>query len=137
MVENKNNISSVITNGDAYFFSYKVYIWIIGRKPFDEEKDNVLQSIELRKHSIDLTGSMQLPSKFVYKLIYYPKFSSVMELKETIDKNEKGGYFSLDHVLFEPGNSKESFELYASLYEVVKGKLYDVDRVLEDIVSNP
>ena len=137
MVENKNNISSVITNGDAYFFSYKIYIWIIGRKPFDEEKDNVLQSIELRKHSIDLTGSMQLPGKFVYKLIYYPKFSSVMELKETIDKNEKGGYFSLDHVLFEPGNSKESFELYASLYEVVKGKLYDVDRVLEDIVSNP
>lgn len=94
----------------TYYFKYKSYIW----------------SIE------DLSSYNQSGG---YDLIFYPGFSSVADvIKYTEDK----GMTEENYVKYESSAIKtvEADESFSELYRIVKGKLHDVDKVLDDIIAD-
>jgi len=116
MVKNNRLIEDVAILSDynndksqnKYFFKYKSYIWSI--KDLDLEDND-------------------------FELIYYPGHNFVSDVLSEIRKpglNDEGyvKYLSSDI------KTREATESFTDLYRIVKEKLYNVDKVLDDIIGD-
>ncbi len=116
MIKNSHLIQEVSVLSDyysgnniqKYFFRYKSYVWSIQ----DKESD----------------GSD-------FELIFYPGYNVVSDVLSDIrhpglNEDEYVKYTSSDI------KTREATESFADLYRVVKGKLHNVDSVLEDIIGD-
>jgi len=137
MIINSDKISEGIVYKGEYFFRYMSYVWSI--KPSDFNRDYFI-------------------------LTYYPNYSSVLNLKAdmqnkadmhlgtTVKSINKSPSEKLRDKLLnytsdikpagivtynsESYKTKEAIESFRDLYKTVSEKLYDVDNVLDDIISS-
>ncbi|MEL7664112.1 MAG: hypothetical protein AAGU10_08285 [Methanosarcina mazei] len=93
----------------TYFFKYKSYIWSI--------EDYILDKNE------------------GYFLKYYPGFSKVSDIIRYIEDKgiKEENYVKYDSSILKTIEAEESF---TELYRIVKEKLHDVDKVLDDIIAD-
>lgn len=93
----------------TYYFKYKSYIWSIEESAYAQ------------------SGG--------YDLVFYPGFSNVADIIKYI---ENKGMTEEDYVKYESSAIKtvEADESFSELYRIIKGKLHDVDKVLDDIIAD-
>lgn len=106
MVLNNNKISNVREYNAVFYFSFMNYVWSIWK---DEAK---------------------LAS---YTLVFYPGYNNS---EDVYDMATAGGYPS-KYVSYVSSDekTKEATESFAELYRVVNEKLYNLENVLDDIIS--
>lgn len=98
----------------TYYFKYKKYVWSI-------EYNSLINNID-----------------GVYYLNYYPGFSEVEDLIKYVGKNGTIAITEENYIVYDSSTIKtlEADESFSELYRVVKGKLYNVENVLDDIIRD-
>lgn len=107
MIVNKKLIDSVIIGESEIFFRYRdKYIWSVRRDPDSSE----------------------------YLLWYYPGAGGVAE----IAANDGSDWDHVPMVLYKTADigTKEARASFAELHSIVKERVYGMDEVLEDIISD-
>jgi hypothetical protein len=108
MISNKGKISHVKSDGDTYFFLYdEKYTWSISY----EEVDNN------------------------YYLRFYPGDRSIDAIIKSsafqFDKDTKAITYSTRDL-----GTREAYNTFRDLYIIVKEKLFEVDKVFDDIIGD-
>jgi hypothetical protein len=107
MISNKKLINSVIAGESEIFFLYRdKYIWSIRRDPESNE----------------------------YLLWYYPGAEDV----EQIAGNDGDGWEDVPMVVYKTADigTKEARASFSELHSIVKERIFGMDEVLEDIISD-
>jgi hypothetical protein len=107
MISNKPLITSVISSNDEIFFTYRdKYIWSVRREPDSNE----------------------------FLLWHYPGTDDI----EQIAGNEGDDWERVPMVVYKTAEigTKEARASFAELYSMVKERLYGMDDVLDDIISD-
>jgi hypothetical protein len=108
MILNKKRISEVIRHEAEYFFLYKgKYKWSMT----SDDKGN---------H---------------YYLFYYPGTQSLEELASMADYQWESFNAFIRYSTKDIG-TKEALDSFRELYEIVKGRIYKMDDVLDEIISD-
>lgn len=118
MIKNKSQIEDVTVyicdlenyRVYMYIFKYKHYIW----------------SIEDTSEAVANGG---------YELKYYPGFTSVPQLLNCLDHRgmAQNEYIRYDSTVM---NEIEATESFRELYQIIIEKLHNIDKVLDDIISD-
>ena len=117
MIKNSSLIEDVAVTSEefynnmtyTYYFKYKSYIWSIEESRYNDNGG--------------------------YDLIYYPGFTQVADvIRYTQDK----GMTEENYVKYDSSTLKtvEADESFTDLYRLVKEKLHNVDKVLDDIIAD-
>lgn len=109
MVENAHQIGSATKEGNIIFFVFKgQFKWSLNKTNDD------------------------------YELAFYPGEGSIENIKEGIELSYISGNYELPvSISYSTSELKtpEAFESFAELYQVVQGKLYNIDAVLDSIIN--
>lgn len=117
MIKNKSQIEDVAV--DSYFLDNRRYRYIFKYKHY-------IWSIEDTSEAVANGG---------YELKYYPGFTKVSDLLNCLDNRgmTQDEYVRYDSIVM---NEIEAIESFRELYQVVIEKLHNVDKVLDDIISD-
>lgn len=148
MIENHDNILDVtkidcsFNNGEysGYYFKFLRYIWSIKTYiPKAESSESGEKgpwgvtnaaAVMMRQAMIEKISVKNKREEFA--LVYYPDYSDVM----CLDNDLKNGIYpnGIPYTT-EMDQTKEAYESYTELYRIIREKLYNVDNVLNDIIS--
>lgn len=149
MIENRNDILYVtkidcsFNNGEysGYYFKFLKYIWSIKNynlKPETPENAEKIVSVlptglGTSKSIFNKMGRGPIKREFgEFALVYYPDYSDIKCLQKDL---ENGIHPAGISYTTEMDKTREAYESYADLYRIVREKLYNVDNVLDDIIS--
>ncbi len=125
MIENLDEISAVVAKGNEYFFSYQGSIWSIF------EYYLPIESFPTRVS--DLIKTYTRTRNNGYYLVLYPRAKSVSELESLDNPRSKEPNIIYNS---EDLKTQEAYESFHELYNIIKGKLYGADDVLNKIIGS-
>lgn len=123
MIINRDLITDVIAYNDEYFFNFLDYVWSIKR--------NGPRFVASRGVHLGITQK-SYPLTYGYVLTFYPGYTSVSNLKSDLSQKNVVDTIRYSDETFKSQEATESFE---ELYKTTTERLYNVDNVLDDIIS--
>ncbi len=126
MIEHRDQITDVMNYKQTYYFRFLNYVWSI--------RSYVVENNQMFKNIIQLTHN-----PIHYSATYYPDYYSVADLKDDLEKRDESGKQIVEITSFvyssETDKDRETYQTFRALFNLLREKLYNVDQVLEDIIS--